>query len=93
MLFRLITKKKLTKNTNPPDFKVKFFKNQKNLEKINCYSNELNKWEKSMTNFTNNTLTIKFRGPFYPRRGRLNCSLNDNGKWRWLGIQFPIEKY
>jgi hypothetical protein len=27
-----------------------------------------------------------------PRRGRINCSLNDNGKWRWFGIQFPIEE-
>ena len=39
-----------------------------------------------------NTLTIKFRGPFVPRRGRINCSLNDNGKWRWFGVQFPIKK-
>ena len=83
--------KKLTKTTNPPEFKVKFFKDQKNIEKINCYSNELNEWKKSETNFKNYTLTIKFRGPFYPRRGRLNCSLNDDGKWRWLGIQFPIK--
>jgi peptidoglycan/xylan/chitin deacetylase (PgdA/CDA1 family) len=84
--------KKLTKKTNPPEFKVKFFKEQKNIENINCYSNELNKWEKSNTNLQNQELTIKFRGPFSPRRGRINCSLNDNGKWRWLGIQFPIQK-
>jgi peptidoglycan/xylan/chitin deacetylase (PgdA/CDA1 family) len=83
--------KKLTKKTNPPEFKVKFFKEQKNIENINCYSNELNKWEKSNTNLKNQELTIKFRGPFSPRRGRINCSLNDNGKWRWLGIQFPIQ--
>ena len=84
--------KKLISKTNPPKFKVKFFKQQKNLENINCYSNELNKWEKSNTNFDNQILTIRFRGPFEPRRGRINCSLNDNGKWRWLGIQFPIQK-
>ena len=82
--------KKLSDKKNPPEFRVKFFKQQKNLENINCYSNELNKWEKSNTNLKNLILTIKFRGPFYPRRGRVNCSLNDNGKWRWLGIQFPI---
>ena len=82
--------KKLSDKKNPPEFSVKFFKQQKNLENINCYSNELNKWEKSNTNLKNLILTIKFRGPFYPRRGRVNCSLNDNGKWRWLGIQFPI---
>ena len=83
--------KKLTKNTNPPEFKVKFFKEQKNIKNVNCYSNELNEWKKSNTNFNNQILTIRFRGPFSPRRGRINCSLNDNGKWRWFGIQFPIQ--
>jgi poly-beta-1,6-N-acetyl-D-glucosamine N-deacetylase len=83
--------KKLTKNTNPPTFKVKFFKEQKNIKNVNCYSNELNEWKKSNTNFNNQVLTIRFRGPFSPRRGRINCSLNDNSKWRWFGIQFLIQ--
>ncbi len=84
--------KQLFKDTNPPNFKVEFFMEQKNLNNINCYSNEGNVWEKSKTNFSRNTLTIKFREPFKPRRGRINCSLNDNGKWRWFGVQFPIKK-
>ena len=84
--------KYLSKENNPPKFRVKFFKEQKNLDNINCYSNEGNKWEKSKTNFSNYTLTIKFREPFVPRRGRINCSLNDNGKWRWFGTQFVITK-
>ena len=84
--------KYLSQENNPPKFEVKFFKEQKNLDNINCYSNEGNKWEKSKTNFSNYTLTIKFREPFMPRRGRINCSLNDNGKWRWFGIQFPIKE-
>jgi peptidoglycan/xylan/chitin deacetylase (PgdA/CDA1 family) len=83
--------KKLTQVNNPPKFEVKFFKDQKNLENINCYSNELDEWKKSDTNFSDYILTIKFRGPFYPRRGRINCSLNDDGKWRWFGVQFPIK--
>ena len=82
--------KKISNQYNPPKFKVKFFKEQKNLENINCYSNELGKWEKSNINISNKILTIKFRGSFEPRRGRINCSLNDNGKWRWFGVQFPI---
>ena len=82
----------LTKDTNPPKFKVKFFKEQKNLENLNCYSNESNTWEKSNTILSGTTLSIEFRAPFEPRRGRINCSLNDNGKWRWFGIQFPIQK-
>ena len=84
--------KQLFKDTNPPRFKVDFFKEQKNLDKINCYSNEGDIWEKSKTNFLNNSLTIEFREPFKPRRGRINCSLNDNGKWRWFGVQFPIKE-
>ena len=84
--------KYLSQENNPPKFQVKFFKEQKNLDNINCYSNEGSKWEKSNTNFFNYTLTIKFREPFVPRRGRINCSLNDNGKWRWFGIQFPIKE-
>ena len=84
--------KKLTKKNNPPEFVVEFFKDQKNLENINCYSNEGDKWEKSKTNILNNTLTIQFRTVFKLRRGRINCSLNDNGKWRWFGIQFPIKE-
>ena len=84
--------KMLLKNTNPPEFKVEFFHEQKNLNHINCYSNEGNIWKKSKTNFSNYTLTIEFREPFKPRRGRINCSLNDKGKWRWFGIQFPIKK-
>ena len=84
--------KKLSIENNPPNFHVKFFKEQTNLKNINCYSNELDIWERSNTTLNDNTLTIKFRGPFVPRRGRINCSLNDNGKWRWFGIQFPIKK-
>ena len=82
--------KKISNNNNPPNFKVKFFDNQKNLKSINCYSNEGNKWEKSNVSIINNELTIKFREPFLPRRGRVNCSLNDSGKWRWFGTQFII---
>ncbi|NCX65489.1 MAG: polysaccharide deacetylase [Proteobacteria bacterium] len=83
--------KKLTNKNNPPEFEVEFFENQKNLNNINCYSNEGNTWAKSNTNFLNNKLTIKFRDTFIPRRGRVNCSLNDNGKWRWFGVQFVVQ--
>ncbi len=84
--------KKLHKNENPPKFSVEFFPEQKNIKNINCYSNEGNKWEKSKINIEKNILSIEFREPFAPRRGRINCSLNDNGKWRWFGTQFTIVK-
>ena len=82
--------KKLSKENNPPNFKVKFFDNQKNIENINCYSNEGDKWMKSNIKIVEKELTIEFREPFLPRRGRINCSVNDNGKWRWFGTQFII---
>ncbi len=82
--------KKLSKKNNPPKFKVEFFENQKNIENINCYSNEGDKWMKSDIKLAEKVLTIEFREPFLPRRGRINCSVNDNGKWRWFGTQFVI---
>ena len=82
--------KKLSEENNPPNFKVKFFDNQKNIENINCYSNEGDKWMKSNIKLVDKELTIEFREPFLPRRGRINCSVNDNGKWRWFGTQFII---
>ena len=82
--------KKLSKENNPPKFKVEFFENQRNIENINCYSNEGDKWMKSNIKLVEKELTIEFREPFLPRRGRINCSVNDNGKWRWFGTQFII---
>ena len=45
----------------------------------------------SNTSISNNVLKIKFRDKFLFRRGRINCSLNDNGTWRWFGIQFSVK--
>ena len=84
------SEKKLNNQKNPPDFSVEFFKEQKNLRNISCYSNEGDKWEKTNISIKENKLLVKFREPFAPRRGRINCSLNDEGKWRWFGTQFTI---
>ena len=83
--------KYLTKN-NPPNFSVEFFDKQNNLDNINCFSDEGNQWEKSNINFRKKILTINFREKFLFRRGRINCSLNDNGIWRWFGVQFSVKK-
>ena len=82
--------KKINSSNNPPKFIVEFFDTQKNLQNINCYSNEGGIWEKSKIKLTNNILSVKFRDSFKPRRGRINCSLNDDGKWRWFGVQFIV---
>ena len=84
--------KLLNEKNNPPNFLVEFFKEQKNIENINCFSNEGNKWKKSNIYYNEYKLNIKFREKFIFRRGRVNCSLNDNGIWRWFGIQFSIEQ-
>jgi peptidoglycan/xylan/chitin deacetylase (PgdA/CDA1 family) len=86
------SEKYLTNNNNPPKFLVEFFDEQKNINNINCFSDEGNKWEKSNTYFNQDTLNLNFREKFKFRRGRVNCSLNDNGVWRWFGVQFSIEQ-
>jgi len=84
--------KYLTNNNNPPKFEVQFFDKQKNISNINCFSDEGDKWEKSNIDFNQNTLNLNFREKFKFRRGRVNCSLNDDGIWRWFGIQFSIKQ-
>ena len=84
--------KYLTNNNNPPKFLVEFFVEQENINNINCFSDEGNKWEKSNVDFNQNTLKLNFRDKFNFRRGRINCSLNDDGIWRWFGVQFSIQQ-
>ena len=72
------------------DIKINEDYSEKDLNRINCFSNEGNQWQNTETSLKNNKLLIKFRDKFKDRRGRINCSLNDNGNWRWLGLQFTI---
>ena len=78
-------------NNNPPKFYIEFFKDQKNINNINCFSDEGGKWEKSNINFNQQKLNLSFREKFNFRRGRINCSLKDNEIWRWLGVQFSVK--
>ena len=84
--------KLITNQNNPPEMIVEFFNEQENLNLINCFSNEGNKWDKSEIKLDKKKLVVKFREKFLFRRGRINCSLNDSDGWRWFGIQFSIEK-
>ena len=85
--------KYLEDKKNPPNVKIVFFKDQLNLKNINCYSNEQDKWRKSKLQFDKkDELKIILDGKFVTERGRINCSLRENdGSWRWLGIQFVIK--
>ncbi len=77
---------------NPPEVIVEFFNDVKNIKNINCYSNEENKWRKSEINFINDhKIKINLKGKFTTERGRINCSLREEGGlWRWLGMQFIV---
>ena len=79
-------------NNNPPEVNIYFFENGLNIENINCYSNEQDRWRKSKLHFhKKNQLKIILDGKFTTERGRINCSLwEEGGYWRWLGIQFVI---
>jgi len=76
---------------NPPKMYVEFFENQKNLEKINCFSNEGKDWHKTSLKLENKKLIINFKDKFNQRRGRINCSMKDDDGWRWFGIQFTLK--
>jgi peptidoglycan/xylan/chitin deacetylase (PgdA/CDA1 family) len=88
----LYPKEKYVIDNNPPKFYVEFFEEQENVNNINCFSDEGNKWEKSNISFSENILNVNFREKFIFRRGRINCSLNDNGIWRWFGVQFSVKQ-
>ena len=82
----------LLQANNPPKIIIEFHNNIKNLEKINCFSNEGNKWRNSKTLFIEkNTLEIEITEKFIGERGRINCSLRESdGFWRWLGVQYVV---
>ena len=86
------SEKYIQDNNNPPEVIVEFFDSIKNIKLLNCYSNELNSWRKSEIEFLDkNKIKIKLVGKFTTERGRVNCSLRENnGSWRWLGMQFVV---
>ena len=89
---KLIPEEKKINYNNPPKLSIEFFNEQKNINKITCYSNDGGVWKKSNLKIEKNILIVNFDQKFLPRRGRINCSLNDNGKWRWFGTQFTVKK-
>ena len=88
----MLPKDKYIDKNNPPKLSIEFYPEQKNLNKINCFSDEGNEWDKSNIELINQKLKINFRDKFTFRRGRVNCSMQDNEGWRWLGIQFSVKE-
>ena len=84
--------KYINAENNPPKMIVNFFNEQKNLNNISCFSNEGNVWKDTEIKLYEKKLVINFKEKFFPRRGRINCSLNDKEGWRWFGAQFTIDE-
>tara|TARA_B100000674_G_scaffold56231_1_gene39101 strand:+ start:146 stop:1198 length:1053 start_codon:yes stop_codon:yes gene_type:complete len=84
----------LIQSKNPPIVKIELDKSIKNFKKINCFSNEGDKWRNSEISFDEDyILTIKIAEKFIGERGRINCSLREKGGyWRWLGVQYVISE-
>ena len=80
----------LLESNNPPSLIIEFFKEQTNISKINCFSNEGGEWKNSKLNYKDNKIEVVFTEKFLPRRGRINCSMQDNEGWRWFGTQFTL---
>ena len=84
----------LIQSKNPPKVNIEFHENIKNLNQINCFSNEGGRWGNPQISFIEkNVLEIVIAEKFIGERGRINCSLKErNNFWRWLGIQYVVSE-
>ena len=82
----------LSEDDNPPELIISFFDGQNGIEKIICFSNAGDSWGKPETIVTEKKLYVKFDKKFQSRRGRVNCSTQDDSLWRWFGLQFTFKE-
>ena len=80
----------LLDTNNPPELVIEFFNDQPKIDKINCFSNEGGEWKNSKLKYKENKIEVIFMEKFLPRRGRINCSMQDKDGWRWFGSQFTL---
>ena len=50
--------KYLLQTKNPPNVKIEFYDNIKNLKSVSCYSNEGDKWRQSNIKFQNSNILL-----------------------------------
>ncbi|PPR33766.1 MAG: hypothetical protein CFH26_00094 [Alphaproteobacteria bacterium MarineAlpha6_Bin4] len=80
----ILPKDRAIKDLNPP---LLGFTLIDSLEsKIQCYPSHNIKAE--LKKIGKNRIEIRFDKEFPKGRTRINCTTNDNGKWRWTGFQF-----
>ena len=75
---------KTIKNVNPPLLGFNLINNIEST--IKCYPSHNIK--ANLSNIGNKRIEIRFNKKFPKGRTRINCTVNDNGKWRWSGFQF-----
>ena len=56
---------------NPPSVTIEFFKEQKNINLINCFSNEGGEWKNSKLNYLDNFIKIELDEKFLPEEEEL----------------------
>ena len=73
----------LLKSNNPPSMIIEFFNEQKNINSINCFSNEGGDWKKSKLKYFENKIEVLFEEKFIPRRGKLIvlCKMRTANGW------------
>ena len=75
---------KTIKDINPPLLGFTLLNNIDSL--IQCYPSHNIK--ANLIKLGNKRIEIRFDKEFPKGRTRINCTTNDNGKWRWSGFQF-----
>ena len=80
----ILPKENIVKNINPP---LLGFNLLNNIEsQIKCYPSH--NIEAKLIKLGDKRIEIRFNREFPKGRTRINCTTNDNGKWRWTGFQF-----
>ena len=80
----ILPKENIVKNINPP---LLGFNLLNNIEsQIKCYPSH--NIEAKLIKLGDKRIEVRFDREFPKGRTRINCTTNDNGKWRWTGFQF-----
>ena len=80
----VLPENKVITDINPPLLGFTLLDDLEGL--IRCYPSHNIKAD--LTKLGNKRIEIRFDRAFPKRRTRINCTINDNKKWRWSGFQF-----
>ena len=77
---------------NPPKTVIEFFKDQKNLDKINCFSDEGSGWDKSKTRLIENIslYCLVLFIIFYPQNNKCYSPLKPKVSWRFKRVRLEF---